>query len=199
MPKRPHVLCAGDCGGLLWDSKTSLPAGERMCQRCRRDGRRTQCKQGHALAGDNVYVAPRTGYRSCRICSGEVGSRESRSVICRCGQRFSTTHPTRKWCSGPCREAWSRRKPKSRSDPRTGRPYRRLRLQVLAEESVCWICRVPFFGTWPMPLSPTMDHVIAISKGGAVLDRNNVRAAHFRCNTSRNNRSVAGRPEVFAP
>jgi hypothetical protein len=28
----------------------------------------THCKHGHLLAGDNLYVFPKTGYRACRTC-----------------------------------------------------------------------------------------------------------------------------------
>lgn len=30
--------------------------------------RQTHCKRGHALAGDNLYVEPRTGKRKCQTC-----------------------------------------------------------------------------------------------------------------------------------
>lgn len=169
--RKPDTPCAS-CGKMLWSGKGALPAGKRMCQPCRR-------------------ITPQRADKPTGVC---------RLVVCQCGSAFTTRHLTRRWCSAVCRKSFSNRRPKA--DPaqrnvRNGRPYRRLRERVLAEESVCWICQVPFFGVWPMPLSPTMDHVVAISKGGAVMDRANVRAAHFRCNTSRNNRAVE-RPEVFA-
>lgn len=173
MPRHPDAPCAGGCGRLLWGGTTSLPAGKRMCHPCRR-------------------ITPQ------RATPLSVGA-PLRKVLCECGREFSTTHRTQRFCSTPCREAFWNRKPK---DPalhrvRNGRPYRELRERVLAEESVCWICQVPFFGVWPMPLSATMDHVVAISKGGAVLDRDNVRAAHLKCNTARGNRRVERRSEEF--
>lgn len=33
--------------------------------------KRTHCKRGHALSGDNKYVAPKNGRVSCRICQKE--------------------------------------------------------------------------------------------------------------------------------
>lgn len=30
--------------------------------------KRTQCKQGHQYTPANTYIAPKTGWRSCRIC-----------------------------------------------------------------------------------------------------------------------------------
>jgi hypothetical protein len=34
----------------------------------KKEHRWTHCKQGHEMKGDNVYVAPKTGDRSCAIC-----------------------------------------------------------------------------------------------------------------------------------
>lgn len=36
-----------------------------------RQARRTHCPQGHPLSGDNLYITPSTGGRSCRICRAE--------------------------------------------------------------------------------------------------------------------------------
>lgn len=67
---------------------------------------------------------------------------------------------------------------------RVGRPWRRLREQVLAEETDCFRCgepvdkNLPPNGRW----SPSVDHVVDVSDGGAPLDRSNVRIAHHGCN-----------------
>jgi len=44
--------------------------------------RREVCKKGHALSGDNLYIAPgRPGTRQCRICKSEASQwRERRSA-----------------------------------------------------------------------------------------------------------------------
>lgn len=39
---------------------------------------RTVCLRGHHLAGDNLYVAPKTGVRGCRECRAQQ-ARESRA------------------------------------------------------------------------------------------------------------------------
>lgn len=41
---------------------------------------------------------------------------------------------------------------------------------------------------WPDPKSPSLDHVVPLSKGGAH-DPSNVALAHLGCNTAKNNRS----------
>ena len=35
------------------------------------NARRTECRRGHPLDGDNLYVNPTTGRRRCRICRRE--------------------------------------------------------------------------------------------------------------------------------
>lgn len=68
------------------------------------------------------------------------------------------------------------------------RRYKILRRSVMAEETHCGFCgeRVDVSLRFPHPLSPSMDHIVPISRGGAAFDRSNVRLAHFSCN------SVAG-------
>lgn len=48
---------------------------------------------------------------------------------------------------------------------------------------------------WPDPLSPSLDHVVPLSKGGAH-DPSNVRLAHVRCNSARGNRVVGEARDV---
>lgn len=69
----------------------------------------------------------------------------------------------------------------------SARPHRRVRAQVLAEESLCWLCGKP--GTADDPL--TFDHVIPRAFGGATT-RANARAAHASCNSSRGARQIDG-------
>lgn len=71
--------------------------------------------------------------------------------------------------------------------------WRALRDQVLAEEDRCYLCGewINKARRWPDPLSATADHVLPLALGGARLDRENVRAAHFRCNLSKGRKSPA--------
>lgn len=71
--------------------------------------------------------------------------------------------------------------------PRGGRPYRRLWAQVKREEGVCHLCGLaidPGLRS-PHPLSFTLDHIVPVSMGGVLVSRDNVRAAHRRCNMQR--------------
>lgn len=77
---------------------------------------------------------------------------------------------------------------------RSGRPWLRLQAQVYAEETHCWICHRWVDQSLPgttHPMARTVDHVHPLWLGGNPLDRSNVRLAHRRCNTARNNRMRA--------
>ena len=92
-------------------------------------------------------------------------------------------------------------------DPRktNGHERRKLFARVLAEEDTCWICCLPvnkalrgarvaneMTGKRPLhPLSPTLDELEPVSRGGDPLDRTNVKLAHLRCNQWRGDKSVA--------
>lgn len=57
---------------------------------------------------------------------------------------------------------------------------------------VCCICSGPMTKTsvWPDPLSPTLEHLVPISRGGSHA-LGNVDWAHFVCNARKNNRLLA--------
>lgn len=70
------------------------------------------------------------------------------------------------------------------------RAYRRATKRLRATNATCWICGTPIDRTLPYthPMSWTADHVKPRSKGGALIDTTNLRAAHRRCNSARGNR-----------
>ena len=86
-----------------------------------------------------------------------------------------------------------RERARGSSDQRgLGAEHRRMREQVLREETACWICGG--HGTADDPL--TADHVVARADGGRNV-RSNYRAAHLSCNSRRGARVVGGsRPIV---
>lgn len=68
------------------------------------------------------------------------------------------------------------------------------RIEIFERDQwLCGICgkSVPQSLTWPHPLSPTIDHIVPLSKKGTHT-RANVRTAHLSCNSARGNR---GGPE----
>lgn len=65
-------------------------------------------------------------------------------------------------------------------------------LMVFREEQwTCWLCHNPIAKdeAAPHPLSPTVDHVIPLAKGGPHT-RDNLRCAHFICNARRGDRDI---------
>lgn len=54
---------------------------------------------------------------------------------------------------------------------------------------VCWLCGLPG--------ANSADHVIPISKGGAVFDLLNLGPSHRRCNYSRGNRDPKGAEQII--
>jgi 5-methylcytosine-specific restriction endonuclease McrA len=61
---------------------------------------------------------------------------------------------------------------------RKGRPWRRLRAEVLASSDVCWLCGLPG--------ANTVDHVLPLSQFPELAhDRSNLAPAHHRCNSSK--------------
>ena len=61
---------------------------------------------------------------------------------------------------------------------------------VLKTQQVCGICgrEVDFAYKFPHPLSPTVDHIIPLSKGGHPSDLANLQLAHRCCNRQKSNK-----------
>jgi 5-methylcytosine-specific restriction endonuclease McrA len=62
--------------------------------------------------------------------------------------------------------------------------YERNRKIVLAGSEYCAICGMPLDKRkkFPDPMSPTVDHIIPIAKGGHPFSPDNLQAAHLICN-----------------
>lgn len=72
---------------------------------------------------------------------------------------------------------------------RTGRPWERMKREVWATETHCWLCGrwVDQSLPWRNPWSRSVDHVMPLAEGGNPLARTNLRLAHRRCNVVRGN------------
>lgn len=81
---------------------------------------------------------------------------------------------------------------------RGGRPYERLKRQVFAEETHCWVCHEYVDQTlwYQLPMARSLDHVTPLNEGGDPLARDNARLAHKRCNTIRSNQARAKPKEI---
>ena len=62
--------------------------------------------------------------------------------------------------------------------------YDKNRKRVLNENDVCAICGLPIDKRlkFPHPMSPTVDHIIPVAKGGHPSDPTNLQIAHLICN-----------------
>lgn len=64
--------------------------------------------------------------------------------------------------------------------------------KIYATQTVCGICGKPvdFTYKYPHPLSPCIDHIIPIAKGGHPSDLDNLQLAHWTCNRKKSDKLV---------
>lgn len=64
------------------------------------------------------------------------------------------------------------------------------RQKILKTQTICGICGKPvdFSYKYPHPLSPTVDHIIPVSKGGHPSDLDNLQLAHRCCNREKSDK-----------
>ena len=68
--------------------------------------------------------------------------------------------------------------------------FERNKKKIYATQTVCGICGRPvdFTLRYPHPLSPCIDHIIPIAKGGHTSDLDNLQLAHFTCNRQKSDK-----------
>lgn len=71
--------------------------------------------------------------------------------------------------------------------------FERNKKKIYATQTVCGICGKPvdFNLKYPHPLSPCIDHIIPIAKGGHPSDLDNLQLAHWTCNRKKSDKLVA--------
>lgn len=172
------VPCA-ECGKPVYKGHDSRP--EPVCQQCRRE----------------------RAMRACKQCG-----REFRAGSVRPSAPF-------KYCSVACRTAARSLSPDERKARKQAQTRaRRLRhdqtwdgvtdQQVFVRDD--WQCQVPGCGfgplrrdlAWPDALSPSIDHIVPLSRGGTDVAPNK-RAAHLYCNVSRHNRMTPDEEKLVMP
>lgn len=64
------------------------------------------------------------------------------------------------------------------------------RRRIIASQSVCAICGQPIDKTlkYPDPMSPVVDHIIPVAKGGSPNDISNMQLAHAWCNRQKSDK-----------
>lgn len=68
--------------------------------------------------------------------------------------------------------------------------FERNKKKIYATQTVCGICGKPvdFSYKYPHPLSPCIDHIIPIAKGGHPSDMDNLQLAHWCCNRQKSDK-----------
>lgn len=68
--------------------------------------------------------------------------------------------------------------------------YERNKKKIFATQTVCGICGKPvdFSYKYPHPLSPCIDHIIPVNKGGHPSDIDNLQLAHWTCNRQKSDK-----------
>jgi 5-methylcytosine-specific restriction endonuclease McrA len=111
-------------------------------------------------------------------------ARKTGKACPRCGKSIATDKTVvRKYCSPTCRKATARKTRQARL--RLGY-VEHVSMTVLRERDhdTCRICGKPvdFSKQQPDPSAATIDHVVALTRGGEH-SYGNTQLAHFRCNT----------------
>lgn len=68
--------------------------------------------------------------------------------------------------------------------------FERNKKKIYATQTVCGICGKPvdFSLKYPHPLSPCIDHIIPVDKGGHPSDLDNLQLAHWACNRQKSDK-----------
>ena len=70
--------------------------------------------------------------------------------------------------------------------------FERNKKKIFATQNVCGICGKPVDKSirYPHPLSPCIDHIIPIAKGGHPSDIDNLQLAHWTCNRQKSDKLI---------
>lgn len=122
-----------------------------------------------------------------RVAKGRHGSGKWVSGPCAmCGTQFVGLGSRSRFCSSGCADAQKNYRRQVRT--RTNGPVEAFTRREVFERDgwVCGICADPVNrkAVFPDPLSPTVDHIIPLAKGGTHTFAN-VQCAHFMCNSTK--------------
>ena len=72
--------------------------------------------------------------------------------------------------------------------------FERNKKRILKTKHTCGICGqdVDKSLAYPHPLSPVIDHIIPLSKGGAASSMDNLQLAHMACNRQKSDKLYSG-------
>lgn len=183
---KPQRFCSSECrlmwgSAHRWDSRILKTA---PCVVCRKI---TASRSGIALCDDAGCRSAWAVGRRLRVRTGTTATPIAYFDCEECGRLFvGRVRTNRAFCTRQCTTVAARRtnKHRRRSAARTGD---RITILRLAERDgwICHLCRTSVrrrFGN--TPTSPSIDHLIPLSKGGEHI-WSNVALAHKGCNTRR--------------
>lgn len=139
------------------------------------------------MAGPGVLMDGTAKCRECRRLDPKRPKWIPKTYTCWCGVKFTQSSGTQVYCTPMHSPSWNRNKKPRERKGRVGARWRKLRAQVLAEETHCWLCGEEVDVSLPagFPGSPEADHVVPVGAGGAQEDRDNLRLSHRACNRRR--------------
>jgi 5-methylcytosine-specific restriction endonuclease McrA len=108
--------------------------------------------------------------------AGYSGTIQTGGAVC-CGRK---RNPMPEQCKRPDRDGTHRL------------AFDRNKKKIYATQTVCGICGrlVDFSLKYPHPLSPCIDHIIPVSKGGHPSDLDNLQLAHWTCNRQKSDKLI---------
>lgn len=178
MARKPDTPCSS-CGKLLWGGTTSLPAGERTCQKCRRAGESKDAKRSGVAAICAHCSAP---YSSVRRSDG----RWTRCCGKRCAQLLRSRESGRRLGPATRRASWRAKNHRRRTQGRVGfdvvTASFEQALRVRARR--CPMCAVLMTSYPFLPNSKELDHIVPLNTGGTHTV-GNVRIICRSCNLAR--------------
>lgn len=204
--RREKVSATSAClsCGAEFARKQDSPAPKVYCSRkCSYEKRHLPAPACSDCGGAAPFTQRGRKLRLCESCRDRrrAGGRKRayffEAVPCReCGDVFVTVLGS-KFCGSECRNRFNTRDKRNRHRDYHHHlaPNKAWYSATLAEVSAktsgcCGICkgRVDFYLKFPDPMSPSIDHITPLSKGGSnQLD--NLQLAHLQCNTSKGARA----------
>lgn len=197
-----RVVSEASCGSNQ-EGETIMPRGmvEKTCEGCgevrNMISRNRYCSRECAFTHqDKWHVQCRT-VKKCRACRKEFFADEStHEIYCsnacayvscdNCRDLFYRRKGKRFCCDVCCCQFHSR----NYQHMKRAMGNKKIDINQVIEmyDGVCNICMLPvdMDAVWPMPLSPSIDHILPITLGGKH-EVNNCQLAHLRCNIQKQN------------
>ena len=196
--RRPRLYCSRPCSDRARRSRTNELEVAKIDRRTRKRGpcgicgREVPFRRGKFCSDACMRMADAQRQRSTK-----TGPQFLTCAVCSRGFEFNVVTVAPMYCSKLCQSRGRARLAstlKRRLERRKVETAEKVTpLQVFERDGFrCHICTKPLDMTKgaPHPLSPSVDHIVPISKGGQH-QLSNLRAAHLRCNIARGNRAAA--------